>query len=139
MSDTARAPLTGNPRVGVRKTPTLASIVAATTTTMLYQITPARTAIIRKMWAINRNVASARLRIGSTDSATGGVGGVFTQRLPEILLLSGQDVEFGENDLPGYEFRRLEAVNTDIVAQSPQGAAAPNDVQIMVEVEEFEL
>lgn len=130
-------PKTGDPRVGIRRTGPMASIVAATTTTLLYRITPGRTAVIRKLNWNNRNAASGELRIGSTDSATGGVGGVFTQRQPEIGLPAGLDGQLGEDDLVGYEYRTLVDVTTDIVAQATVGAASPNDIQVSVEVEEF--
>lgn len=128
---------TADPRVGIRITPAMASITAAATTTMLHQVTPGRTAKIRKLIWNNRNAATGKLRIGSTDSATGGTGGVFTQRIPEVHMPAGQHGTLTEEELAGYEFRLLADVNTDIVAQSTVGAASPNDVQVQAEVEEF--
>ena len=131
------SPKTGDPRVGIRKTSAMASIVAAATTTLLHAITPGRTAIVRKVMWNNRNGTTGRLQIGSTDSATGGVGGVFAQRLPEIFMPAGQSGVLTEEDLPNYEFRSLVDVNTDIVAQSTVGAAATADPQVIIEVEEL--
>ena len=135
----AESPKTGDPRVGVRRTSAMASITVAATTTLIHQITPGRTAIIRKiMWA-NRNAATGRLRFGSTDAAAGGAGGVYAQRIPEIFIGAGLSGELTEEDLPNYEFRTLVDVNTDIVAQSSVAAVAPNDIQVTIEVEEFEI
>ena len=130
-------PQTGDPRVGLRRTSAMASIVAATTTYVLHAITPGRTAIIRKVMFANRNAATARLRIGSTDAAAGGAGGAYVQRLPEIFAAAGLSGLIPEEELPNYEFRILVDANTDIVIQSDIGAAAPNDIQVIIEVEEF--
>ena len=113
------APKTGDPRVGIRVTAPLASIVAGATTTMLYQGTPGTTFIIRKISWNNRNGAASRLRIGSTNSAVGGVAGVFTQRLVEIFMPAGQHGFVDEDDgLPGWEYRISDDEFSDSVGQS---------------------
>ena len=122
------SPKTGDPRVGVRHTSAMGSIIAAATTVTLHQLTPNRTAIIRKiMWA-NRGAVSGVLRIGSGD---------FTARIPEIDIFAGLGGVLTEDDLPNYEFRLLVDVAADITTQSDVGGAAPADIQVMIEVEEF--
>ena len=139
MAEEQTSPKTGDPRVGTRISPAMASITVAATTTMLHQITPGRVAIVRKvMWA-NRNTQSSRLQIGSTDAAAGGVGGTYTQRLPEIFMGAGLSGVVPEEELPNYEFRSLIEVNTDIVARATVAAVATADIQVSIEVEEIEL
>lgn len=136
-------PITGDPRVGVRFSAPMASITIAATTTLLCAIpggsgsAQPRTAVIRKIMWSNRNGGNSKLRIGSTDSGTGGTGGNFTQRLPEINMLAGLDGELNENDLPRYEFRSLADDDTDIVGQASVAAVSPNDIQVSIEVEFF--
>jgi len=112
---------------GIRTTPTaIVSIVAALTSTTLYQITTDRitTARIVKVWAANRTGADVQLRIGETVAA------VFTQRLPQLRLINADCLVLDEEQIPRFVF------TSDIVAQSTGAGAAPNDVQVMIEVEE---
>jgi len=120
---------TGDPRIGVRFSPAMASIVANLTTIDLHLITPGRTAVVRKIMWSNRNAAASMLRIGSGD---------FNQRLPDIWMAPGLDGVMVEEELPRYEFRILADVAEDITAQATVAAAAPNDIQVSIEVEEFE-
>ena len=123
------SPKTGDPRLGIRVSPAMASITVAATTTNLHLITPGRTATIRKIMWSNRNAAVSMLQIGSGD---------FTQRLPEIFMAAGLDGVIGEEELPRYEFRSLADAAEDITAQATVAAVAPNDIQVSIEVEEFE-
>ncbi len=70
--------------------------------------------------------AGCLLTIGETPPA-----GVFTQRLPLLPVLAGVLNIFTEDDLPAFEFRG------NIQAQASVAAAAPNDVQVTIEVEEI--
>lgn len=122
------SPKTGDPRLGIRIAPAMASLIAAATTVTLHPITPGRTAVIRKVVIANRNAASTRVRIGSGD---------FTQRIPEFFVGAGLDLELNEEELPRYEFRSLADALLDITAQATVAAASPNDIQVLIEVEEF--
>jgi len=122
------SPKTGDPRIGIRIAPAMASLVVALTTVTLHPITPGRTAIIRKVIIANRNAASTRVRIGSGD---------FNQRIPEFFVGAGLDLELNEEELPRYEFRSLVDAALDITAQATVAAAATADVQVLIEVEEF--
>ncbi len=114
-------------RHGIRHTGDMASIVAAATPTSVYLLTTGRTCELRKILISNRNAANADIQIGT------GLGGAFVQRIPQIFTVgSGQDLEITEEQIPNYEF------TADITAQSSAAAAAPNDVQIQVEVEEYQ-
>lgn len=115
-------------RQGLRDTPTAyASIVAALTTTTLYQITPGRQARITKIIATNRTGGNGFLRFGY---------GAFTQVFPDLLMLAGIDMEWTEEELPEYWYRDTGSGTTDIVMQSTVGAASPTDVQVFAEIEQ---
>ena len=114
-------------RYGIRHTGTMVSIVAAATPTSVYLLTTGRTCEIRKIMISNRNPANANIQIGM------GLGAAFVQCIPQIFAVgSGQDLEITEEQIPNFEF------TADITAQSSAAAAAPNDVQIQVEVEEYQ-
>ncbi len=123
---------------GIRFTTPIRSIVAGAATTMLHQVTAGRTAVIRKIMYNNRNGVGSDLQIGSTNSPVGGIAGAFTQRLPAIDMLATLGDTLTEDQLPAYEFRKYADGATDIVMQATVAAAAPNDVQVMAEIEEFE-
>lgn len=104
-----------------------ASIIAANTTTILYQISPGCTARIKKIVVTNRTGGGGFLRIGI---------GAFTQVFPDLLIPNALTTVYNEQDLPEYWFREFGSATTDIVAQASVGAASPTDVQVFVEVEE---
>ena len=115
-------------REGVRRTGPIASITAVSTATLVFSIAAARTGIIRKLHIANNNAAPNEVQIGDTI-------GAFVQRIPSIYVPANQDIELGEDVLQDWEF---DGTN-DIIAQVVGGAAAaPNDVQIQVTVEEFQ-
>lgn len=122
------SPKTGDPRLGVRITPAMGSLVAAATSVTLHAITPGRTAIIRKVIIANRNPANTVVSLGEAD---------FTQRIPDFFVGAGLDLELTEEELPRYEYRSLAGAAVDIVARASVAAAAPDDVQVLIEVEEF--
>lgn len=111
---------------GIRKPGPIGSIVAAATPITAYILPATRTCHLRKITLWNRNAANAQVQIGT------GLGGAFAQALNGIFAVgAGNDLEVPEDQIPNVEF------GASITAQSTVGAAAPNDVQIQVEVEEF--
>lgn len=109
---------------GLLRTPaSYASIVAAATTTTLYQISPNRFAKITKLFAYS--AVTCLLQIGV---------GAFTQVFPDIKLLAGVDRIMTEDEFPEYWFGLYAA--GDITGQASVAAVSPNDVRVLVEVRE---
>jgi hypothetical protein len=111
---------------GVRKSSGLISITAPNTTTTVYQLSTGagRTARITKIWAINLNTVPSvtLLSFGTGD---------YTQRTPSFDLSPRIAVFITEDQIPWYIFE------ANIVAQASAAAAAPNQVLVMIEVEEI--
>lgn len=93
--------------------PAIVQIVAAATSTTLWQLSPSRTALLVAIMVYNDNTSDAHLSIGTGD---------FTALLPQILVLAGFDDILW---LPPTEF------TADIVIQSDVGAASPNEIEVM--------
>lgn len=106
----------------------MASIVAAATPTLVCAVTNNRTAIIRKLHIANNNPAANEVQIGDTI-------GAFVQRIPSFYVPGNQDIEFGEDVIQDWEFNSANDIIVNVVGAA---AAAPNDVQIQVTVEEFQ-
>ena len=127
---------------GVRITPPMASIVAGPPAVTILHVTSAgKRAIIRKLMCTNRGLANAFLRIGWVDNIA-----AFNQAWPDILIPAGADIEINEADLPirgnapeGFELDATVGAGAlgIIYAQASAAAAVPNDVQVMVEIEEI--
>ncbi len=104
-----------------------------------------RRAIIRKIMWRNRTVGDGNLLVGYADR-TAGVN-LFRQVLPSILMLAGFNDELTERQLPicgntpqGFAIDLTAITGTvgDIWVETDCAvAAAPNDVQVIIEVEEF--
>jgi hypothetical protein len=109
---------------GIRKASPAVSIVAAATPTALYTLSPGRIARIRKIMWRNNNGAPAVLDIGT------GLGGAWAQILPSIDMPAGINGSMTEDEIPAIEFV------ANITAQSSAAAAAPNDIELQIEVEE---
>jgi len=112
-------------RVGLRKVGQLASIIAANTAVTCYQVTPGRSYVPRKIMWDNRTGANGQLQIGT------GLGGAFAQILPDIPLISATGDTQGELELPELD------LSVDLTVEATIGAAAPTDIQVRVEVEEY--
>ena len=111
---------------GIPRTSALGSIVAAATAITVVPRIGTRTMKIRKVAIMNHVAANGVVRIGT------GLGGGFVSSIPEITIVSGMDLQLGPDMLPDVEFI------ADITAQtSVAAAAAPNDVQIEITVEEY--
>jgi len=119
-------PRTGDTRVGNRRSQTFVSITVAATSTTLYQLTVSRTAIIRKAIITNRAGASTQVIFGETVAA------VWTPRFPPLFIPNNQDVELEEEMIPAFEF------TSDIIGRASAAGADPADVQVILEVEEFD-
>ncbi|RJO60329.1 MAG: hypothetical protein C4542_09565 [Dehalococcoidia bacterium] len=113
-------------RKGIRKVSPIASCVAANTPVTLYQLTNGRTCVIRKIIAKNENPADTQIQIGT------GLGAGYVQAMPGINLVADQDLQITEEFIPEVEF------TADITVQATVAAAAPSEVDIMVEVEEYQ-
>ena len=118
-----------NYREGIRKWSAMVSIVAPATPINLYLLTAGRTAILRKLHMFNRNAANTIVQVGT------GLGGAFAQNMPGWFVSTGQDREVGMDSLE--PIVDLEYTAT-ITVQATVVAAAPNDVQVIAEVEEFQ-
>ena len=113
-------------RRGLRKVQAQASCVANNTAVTLHDLSTGRTAVIRKLHVYNANTgASTRVQLGT------GAAGAFTQVFPDIFLPAGVDLELTEDQLLEWEF------TADITVEATVAAAAPSNVIVMAEVEEF--
>ena len=117
-------PLTGDPRVGLRRAQAQVSIVAAATSTTLYQLTTGRTGFVRKLLIVNRGAASAEVGIGETVAAA------WTQRLGPYQVPGNSHEVFPETEIPSFEF------TSDVIGRSSAAGADPDDVIVTLEVEE---
>lgn len=119
----------------------LTSVTVAATTTLLHTLSTNKKAQIKKIMWNNRTGGNGVLRIGYLT-----LGAVFTQVLPDIFMVNGIDGELTEDDIPlcgnaadGFKADTTAVTGTlgNIVCQCSVGAAAPTDVQVKVEVDEF--
>ena len=113
-------------RQGIRKASPIASCVAAATPVTLYTLPAGRTCVIRKVHIFNGNAAATLVQIGT------GLGAGYAQQIPSIYAVNGMDLELRQDDLPASEF------TATLTVQATVAAAAPNNVQVMVEVEEYQ-
>ncbi len=93
--------------------PALQTITATSTSVTIWQQSPGRTSLLVALWVYNDNASDAHLSIGTGD---------FTVVLPQLLVLAGFDTILW---LPPTEF------TADIVMQSDQAAASPNEIEVM--------
>jgi len=119
----------------------VAAGVAAQT---LYTLALGKRAVIRKLRWRNRTGAAIQIWIGYGDLT--GAGSVFRQVLPSILAVNGIDGELTEDMIPicGNTPEGFAADTTlitgsagDIIVEASNAGAAPADVQIIAEIEEF--
>jgi len=113
-------------KTGVRKTSAIASCIAAATPVALYNLSAGRTCTPKKIHVHNGNPANTIVQIGT------GLGGLFAQQIANILCVPGMDLEMREEDIVGVEF------TANITVQATVAAAAPNNVTVQVEVEEYQ-
>jgi hypothetical protein len=84
-------------RTGIRKPSLPIASPVAGAAIALYNITPGRSAIIRKIMWHNACGANSSLSLGT------GLAGAFAAVLPAIVTLSGLDGQLNEADLPAVE------------------------------------
>lgn len=116
-------------KTGIRKTGPLTAIAALGTPTLIYQVSPGRTAVIRKiMWQETAGIAG-NLEIGH------GAGGTWAQDLTDIDAPANLGGNLQEGEIPEQEFIPSPGALTtfDIYAQTDLSTG----LQIQVEVEEF--
>lgn len=129
--------------MGVRVSSGLITIQNSLVDNTLFTLSTSKTerAVIRKIAWINRTGANTFLRIGHTT-----LGGVFTQDLPDILMLAGIDGQWTEPELPicgntpeGFAPNTTLVTGTlgNIIGRAVASAATPNDVQVNIEMELF--
>lgn len=128
--------------MGVRVSSGLINITVINTTTLLWTKSTGKRAVIKKiMWA-NRSGANGQLRIGYNTNA---VAPVWTQVMPDILILNGADGELREAELPivgntpeGFITDTTVNTGTDghIRAQATVAGLGAASVQVEIEVEE---
>ena len=116
-------------RLGIRQAPVYTSVVALTIR-QIYTMSPQRTGVIRKLMVTNRQAGTVNLFIGT--GVDGAAAPLAVQTLPMIQCLgAGLTTTFGEDELPGYIF------SGNIACTVSAAGAAPADVQVAVEVEEY--
>jgi len=137
---------------GVKLSGTLQSIigvgggdgVALANQVTLWTTSIGKRAIIRKIMATNRTPGPVWLWIGYGDLTV--AASVFRQVLPSIRLINGFDTVLMETEIPiggnmpeGFtaDTTAVTGTNGNIIAESSAAAAAPNDVQVKIEVEEI--
>lgn len=134
--------------IKLRGTAGLVSIVAAinmgagvSNASVLHTLSAGKRAIIRKVMWSNRTAGNTMLRIGYNSLAV-----TFVQCLPDIEMVAGFDGELNVMDIPicgnnplGFcpDTTPLTGTTGTIMGGAVASAAAPNDVQVTIEVEEF--
>jgi len=103
------------------------SVVAggAATAVLFHDLPPNRSARIRKLHIYNHNGAATNVTFGA------GLVGAFVAATVPIQVLNGAEQAVPERDIPGVEFF------ADITVLCSVAAAAPLDVEIQAEIEEF--
>ena len=107
-----------------RHTSDLVQIAAAAANTLIYTISPGRTAKIKKLMLMNNTGINDTVVFGEV------IGGVWTPRLPAVYVLTPFDEQLGEWEIPEYEFE------TNIWARSAN-AGVGTTLDITIEVEEI--
>ena len=111
---------------GIRKWTAAASLVAAASGVLVHTLGTNRTATIRRIHIMNNNPASTEVTFGA------GLAGAFVAGdLPPYTCIPGFDRIITEDEIPDNEFTAA------ITASASVGAAAPDNVQVMIEVEEY--
>ena len=101
------------------------SFTVAATTGTLHALATGRTAIIIALSISRRGGGNGYLQIGEGD---------FTQRMPDILYINGQDMT---KSIDGPEPLPLLIFEANITARATVAAVADNDVRVMATCYEF--
>jgi len=118
------------------------SIQAANTSYIAWLLSTGKKAVIKKIMWINRTGGNGYLRVGYLTNAA---VPVFTQVLPDIMMVNGIDGQLTEAELPlcgnrPEGFCADTTANTgtlgNIIIQGSVGGAPANDVMVTLEIEE---
>ena len=112
-------------RSGLRKVQALLASPVAGAASALYNITPNRSAIIRKIMLQNACGADSILSIGQ------GLAGAFVAALPGIQTFNGLGGSYREDELPGVEFYYTLALPSITFQSTVAG------INVLIEVEEI--
>jgi hypothetical protein len=112
-------------RRGIRKTSLPIASPVTGAAIALYNITPGRTAILRKLTYLNACGAASDLSIGQ------GLAGAFVNRIPPIHTLNGLGDVFAETELPALEFQYTVALPAITFVSTVAG------ITVVIEVEEI--
>ena len=110
---------------GIPNDSPVASIVAAATGTAVYDLSNARSARVRKLHIKNNNAADANVSLGT------GLAGAYAAATIAWLVLAGKEIILQAEEIEAPEFM------ASITAASSVAAAAPADVQVQIQVEEY--
>jgi len=112
---------------GLRSPTVVLSVVAggAGTAVLFHDVPPNRSARIRKLHIYNHNAAATDVTFGA------GLLGAFVAATVPVHVLNGAEEIIEEEQIPDVEYF------ADITALCSVAAAAPNNVEIQAEVEEF--
>lgn len=112
-------------RSGIRKLSASIASPVAGAAIALYNITPGRLAIVRRVWWLNAAGANSTVFLGQ------GLGGLFVGLIPGILTLNGLDGQLSEWDFPNIEVQYTVALPAITFQSTVAG------VTVQVEVEEI--
>lgn len=124
---------------GKRLTSNLVEVVAAATTTALFTLTGTQRAIVRKIRVMNNQGANIMLQLGYDTLAA-----AWTPVMPDIMCLAGVDNVIPEAELPicgntpqGFQIDTTLVTGFAgvIAVQSDAAGAAPNAVEVIIELE----
>ncbi len=107
----------------------IASLVVAATNTLVFNSSTDRTFRIVKIHIFNHNAAATIVTLGDLS----GAGATWVQKVTGIWVAAGLDLILTEPEIIGIEF----PVNQDLYARASVAAAAPNNVEVQVEVHEY--
>lgn len=112
-------------RAGIRKLSLPVASPVTGAAIALYNITPGRVAILRKLSLLNACGAASDLSIGQ------GLAGAFVNRIAPIHTLNGLGDTFSENELPAVEFQYTAALPAITFVSTVAG------ITVVIEVEEI--
>ncbi|MDD5547100.1 MAG: hypothetical protein PHO67_08120 [Candidatus Omnitrophica bacterium] len=112
-------------RSGIRKQSAVVVSPVTGAAAALYNITPGRTAIIRRIMWTNACGAGSNLSLGQ------GLAGAFAAVLPPIVTLTGLDGQLEEGDFPNVEIQWTAALPAITFESTVLG------ISVTIEVEEI--
>ena len=120
MSDKLPSYQVASPRVSI----IVGGAIGVAIPTLLYSLGTGRTAHLKKITAYNGQVADILLQIGVGATAV-----LFAPEIPARRCIAGFDNNWDEDEVPNHKFV------ADIYGLPSAAGAAPNDVQVQLELE----